>query len=163
MQSISILDAFRALDDICDDEIKQDLIKVKHNKKLKESVETIDISGRDMYDKGQAYFYARTGDHVDINGKKYEIAQDDTHKIGYSDEILLKDLESGETTLIAKKDFIKDAQLLKEEECKEEVIKEDKEPELPSEVTIDVHSLVDDDVDLEGDDYNLEQFHISYH
>ena len=153
-ESISILDAFRALDDICDEEIKQDLIKVKHNKKLKESVETIDISGRDMYDKGQAYFYARTGDKVDINGKKYEIAQDETHKIGYSDEILIKDLETGETSLIAKKDFIKDAQLLKEE-CKEEVIKEDKDQDklgLPREVTFKASEVALDTDDEDPSD-----------
>ena len=116
-KGISILDAFRALDDIGDEFVEEEIKVVKKNQQLKESKEVIklDISGNNMYDKGQAYFYARTGDHVDINGEKFEIAQDDTHKIGYSDEILLKNLKTGETTLIAKKDFIKDAQLLKEE------------------------------------------------
>ena len=135
MQGITILDAFRALDDISDDFVEKEVKRVKLNKTLKESKEehkeviSVDISGNNMYDKGQAYFYARTGDHVDINGVKFEIDQDDTHKIGYSDEILLKNLETGETSLIAKKDFIRDAQLLKEEceECKVEETCEVKE------------------------------------
>ncbi len=82
-----------------------------------EKIETIDISGSNMYERGQAYYYARTGDHVDVDGKKYEIIldKDGGHKIGYSDTLLLKDLESGEEIEISKKDFIEKAQLLKEE------------------------------------------------
>ena len=38
-----------------------------------------------------------------------------------------------------------------------ESLKEEKEEELPKEVTIDIHSLVDDDIDLSGDDYNLDE------
>ena len=115
---ITILDAFKSLEDIDDIQIEPTLKKIKEHKAkpIKESVETIDISGRDMYDKGQAYYYARTGDHVDYNGKKYEIVMDKDggHKIGYSDTILLKG-EDGKTIEVAKKDFIKDATLLKEE------------------------------------------------
>ena len=131
-KGISIVDAFMALEDIDDEVVAQEVKTIKRNKALKESLKEekkvikLDISGDNMYDKGQAYFYARTGDHVDINGVKYEIIEDREHKIGYSDEILLKNLETGETTLIAKKDFIKDAQLLKEEceDCKEEKVEE---------------------------------------
>lgn len=115
---ITILDAFKSLEDIDDIQVEPTLKKIKEHKAkpIKESVETIDISGRDMYDKGQAYYYARTGDHVDYNGKKYEIVMDKDggHKIGYSDTILLKG-EDGKTIEVAKKDFIKDATLLKEE------------------------------------------------
>ncbi len=132
-KGISIVDAFMALEDIDDEVVAQEVKTIKRNKALKESLKEekkvikLDISGDNMYDKGQAYFYARTGDHVDINGVKYEIIEDREHKIGYSDEILLKNLETGETTLIAKKDFIKDAQLLKEGcvDCKEEVEEDD--------------------------------------
>ena len=93
-KGISILDAFRALDDISDEFVEEEVKVVKKNQQLKESLKEdkevikLDISGDNMYDKGQAYFYARTGDHVDINGEKFEIVQDDTHKIGYSDEMV---------------------------------------------------------------------------
>ena len=95
-KGITIVDAFKALDDISDDVVKEEVKKVSRKKRIKESLKEdkkvikLDISGDNMYDKGQAYYYARTGDHVDYSGKKYEIAQDDTHKIGYSDTILLK-------------------------------------------------------------------------
>ena len=118
MAGITIYDAFKALDDISDDVVKDEVKKVsqKQPKKLKESVETINISGNDMYDKGQAYYYARTGDHVDYDGKRYEIImdKDGKHKIGYSDTILLKG-DDGETIEVSKKDFIDGATLLKEE------------------------------------------------
>ena len=125
VKGITILDAFKALDDISDDVIKEDVKKIKtKSKKLKESkdkehIETIDISGNNMYDKGQAYYYARTGDFVDYNGKRYEIVMDKDggHKIGYSDTILLKG-EDGKTIEVAKKDFIEGATLLKEDVCK---------------------------------------------
>lgn len=124
VKGITILDAFKALDEISDEVIKDEVKRVsittkkklkESKKKLKESVETINISGDDMYDKGQAYYYARTGDFVDYNGKRYEIVvdKDGGHKIGYSDTILLKG-EDGEVIEVAKKDFIKNATLLKE-------------------------------------------------
>lgn len=37
------------------------------------------------------------------------------------------------------------------------VIKEEDELKLPREVAIDIHALVDDDIDLSGDDYNLDE------
>ena len=93
--------------------------------KHKEDAEvmTIDISGKDMYDKGQAYYYARTGDHVDYEGKRYEIVMDKDggHKIGYSDTILLKD-DDGHVIEVAKKDFIDGATLLKEDVAMTEAI-----------------------------------------
>ena len=118
-KGITIVDAFKALDDISDDVVKEEVKKVRktsQKKTIKESVETIDISGKDMYDKGQAYYYARTGDHVDYNGNKFEIVtdKDGGHKIGYSDTILLKG-EDGNTIEVSKKDFINGATLLKEE------------------------------------------------
>ena len=118
-KGITIVDAFKALDDISDDVVKEEVKKVRktsQKKTIKESVETIDISGKDMYDKGQAYYYARTGDHVDYNGNKFEIVTDKNggHKIGYSDTILLKG-EDGNTIEVSKKDFINGATLLKEE------------------------------------------------
>ena len=137
MQNYSILDAFKALEDINDDFVEKEIkvtnkkVTKQTNKALKESLKedkaeiiALDISGNNMYDRGQAYFYARTGDCVDINGVRFKILEDDTHKIGYSDEILLKNLATGETTLIAKKDFIKDAQLLNDcdESLKEEAM-----------------------------------------
>ena len=128
VKGITILDAFKALDDISDDVVKEEVKKITNKpKKLKESkdkehVETIDISGKNMYDKGQAYYYARTGDSVDYNGKKYKIVtdKDGGHKIGYSDTLLLKG-EDGKTIEVSKKDFIDGATLLKE--CDE--VKED--------------------------------------
>ena len=118
-KGITIVDAFKALDDISDDVVKEEVKKVRktsQKKTIKESVKTINISGKDMYDKGQAYYYARTGDHVDYNGKKFEIVMDKDggHKIGYSDTILLKG-EDGNTIEVSKKDFINGATLLKED------------------------------------------------
>lgn len=118
-KGITIVDAFKALDDISDDVVKEEVKKVRktsQKKTIKESVQTINISGKDMYDKGQAYYYARTGDHVDYNGKKFEIVMDKDggHKIGYSDTILLKG-EDGNTIEVSKKDFINGATLLKED------------------------------------------------
>lgn len=122
-KGISILDAFRALDDLEDAVVAKEVQVVRKNQALKESLKEskIDVARVDMYEKGQAYFYARTGDCVDINGTKFKIDEDDTHKIGYCDEILLENLETGEKSFVAKKDFIKDAQLLKEDcaTCKE--------------------------------------------
>lgn len=125
VKGITILDAFKALDDVDDVVVQDEVEKITEKKKLKESlkegrVETIDISGRDMYDKGQAYYYARTGDKVDFRGDKYTIVTDEKggHKIGYSDTILLKG-PNGKTIEVAKKDFIKDATLLKEEAIEE--------------------------------------------
>lgn len=125
VKGITVLDAFKALDDIDDVVIQDEVKKITSRNKLKESlredrVETIDISGRDMYDKGQAYYYARTGDKVDFRGNKYTIVTDEKggHKIGYSDTILLKG-QNGKTIEVAKKDFIKDATLLKEEAIEE--------------------------------------------
>ena len=125
VKGITVLDAFKALDDVDDVVIQDEVEKITSKKKLKESlkedrVETIDISGRDMYDKGQAYYYARTGDKVDFRGNKYTIVTDEKggHKIGYSDTILLKG-PNGKTIEVAKKDFIKDATLLKEEAIEE--------------------------------------------
>lgn len=124
VKGITILDAFKALDEIDDEVIKDEVKKVSRKKRIKESLKEdkkvikLDISGDNMYDKGQAYYYARTGDHIDYSGKKYEIAQDDTHKIGYSDTILLKG-EDGKTIEVSKKDFIRNATLLKECDIKE--------------------------------------------
>jgi len=119
VKGITIVDAFKALDDISDDVVKEEVKKVRktsQKKTIKESVQTINISGKDMYDKGQAYYYARTGDHVDYNGNKFEIVtdKDGGHKIGYSDTILLKG-EDGNTIEVSKKDFINGATLLKED------------------------------------------------
>ena len=130
MAGISILDAFKALDEISDDVVEKDVKKLSKGKKqIKESlkeekiekIETIDISGKDMFDRGQAYYYARTGDHIDYDGVKYELVldKDGGHKIGYSDTLLLKNLETGEVKEVSKQDFIKNAQLL-EESCKQE-------------------------------------------
>ena len=120
---MGLYDAFIALSDIDVEEVTKKTKKTtKVVKGLKESVdkgsiETIDISGKDMYEKGQAYYYAHTGDKVDYKGKKYEIItdKDGGHKIGYSDTLLLKDVESGEEIEVSKKDFISEATLLKEE------------------------------------------------
>ena len=118
-KGITILDTFKALDDISDEVVHDVVKRVTKSKKLKESkdkehIETIDISGKDMYDRGQAYYYARTGDTVDIDGVKYEIGQDDTHKIGYGDEIILINKDTREKSMISKKDFIEKAMLLDE-------------------------------------------------
>ena len=82
VKGITVLDAFKALEDISDDVIQDEVKRVSKKSKLKESKDAkvikLDISGNDMYDKGQAYYYARTGDHVDYNGSKFEIAQDDS-------------------------------------------------------------------------------------
>ena len=122
---MGLFDAFVALSDI-DVEVVAKKQPVKKVKKLKEAlneksepeVMTINISGDDMYEKGQAYYYAHTGDKVDYKGKTYEIIVDKEgkHKIGYSDTLLLKDVETGEEIEVSKKDFIAEATLLKE--CK---------------------------------------------
>ena len=130
VKGITIYDAFKALDDISDDAVKEEVKKIINKpKKLKESVETIKISGDDMYDRGQAYYYARTGDHVDYGGKKYEIVMDKDggHKIGYSDTILLKG-DGGETIEVSKKDFIKGAALLRESQEDYYVLSDGKNP-----------------------------------
>lgn len=124
VKGITIADAFKALEDIDDIQVKDEVEKIQAKKKLKESLKEekkvikLDVSGDHMYDKGQAYYYARTGDKVDYRGNKYTIDQDDTHKIGYSDTILLKG-DDGKTIEVAKKDFVKDAALLKEEAIEE--------------------------------------------
>ena len=124
VKGITILDAFKALDDVDDVVVQDEVEKITEKKKLKESLKEdkkvikLDVSGNNMYDKGQAYYFARTGDKVDFRGNKYTIDQDDTHKIGYSDTILLKGVD-GKTIEVAKKDFIKDATLLKEEAIEE--------------------------------------------
>ena len=112
-----LMDAFKALEDVVDEVVEEKKFN-KVNKTLKESVETINISGDDMYEKGKAYYYAHTGDTVtlDDESKKYMIIQDKDggHKIGYTDTLLLKDLQTGEQIEISKKDFISKAQLVKE-------------------------------------------------
>lgn len=125
---MNILDAFKSLEDIDDIEVKPVAKKKVISKTLKESVNEekkvikLNISGDDMYEKGQAYYYAHTGDKVDYKGKTYEIIEDKEggHRIGYTDVLLLKDVETGEEIEVAKKDFIKEATLLKEgcKECK---------------------------------------------
>ena len=118
---MGLFDAFVALNDIDVEVVKKVEKKTKTPKVIKESlkegkVETINISGDDMYEKGQAYYYAHTGDKVDFKGKTYEIIVDKEgkHKIGYSDTLLLKDVETGEEIEVSKADFIKEATLLKE-------------------------------------------------
>ena len=121
-KGITILDAFKSLEDIDDEVVKEEVKKVSKPKVLKEGADnksknikkiTLDISGNNMYDRGQAYYYARTGDFVDFNGKRYEVAEDETHRIGYGDTILLKDAD-GNIIEVSKKDFIDGAMLLKE-------------------------------------------------
>lgn len=81
-----------------------------------EETESLGESGTDAFERGNAYFYARTGDYVDYDGRKLRIVLDDdgNHKIGYSDTILLRDEGSGETIEVSKEDFIDKAALLKE-------------------------------------------------
>lgn len=112
--------AFTSMDDIGDEEEAYiESLTNKRKKKLTEDVKSrtfeIDLTDKDKYEKGHAYSYARTGDKVDIDGKKYVITTDENgnHKIGYSDEIYLKD-ENGEIVKVDKKKFIKDATLLRE-------------------------------------------------
>lgn len=119
---MSLFDAFKALEEVADVEVevkpsKKKIIKESVNEKSKSKVMTIDISGKDMYDKGQAYYYAHTGDSVDYRGAKFTIItdKDGGHRIGYSDTLLLKNQATGEEIEVSKKDFIKDATLLKEE------------------------------------------------
>lgn len=64
------------------------------------------------FDKGQAYFYARTGDYVEIHGVQYRI-NEDAGKIGYSDMIGLTEVKTGKHTQISKKEFVKEARLYK--------------------------------------------------
>lgn len=125
---MGLFDAFVALSDI-DVEVVAKKQPVKKVKKLKEAlneksepeVMTINISGDDMYEKGQAYYYAHTGDKVDYKGKTYEIIVDKEgkHRIGYSDTLLLKNVETGEEIEVSKKDFIAEATLLKESKVTE--------------------------------------------
>lgn len=65
------------------------------------------------FEKGQAYYYARTGDKVDIGGEVF-IINEDAGKIGYTDVIGLTNAKTGRTTQISKQDFIKEARLLKD-------------------------------------------------
>lgn len=124
-----MMDAFKALENI-DDELVAPIKRVINKDKkvneskesgnakkvVKEKIEKIDISGKDMYERGKAYYYAHTGDIVDIDGKKFKIDQRE-HKIGYGDTIDLIDLESNKPTTISKEDFVVKAQLL-DENCK---------------------------------------------
>ena len=84
MNRVSLVGGMRGIDD----EVVEEKKFNKVNKTLKESVETINISGDDMYEKGKAYYYAHTGDTVtlDDESKKYMIIQDKDggHKIGYT-------------------------------------------------------------------------------
>lgn len=65
------------------------------------------------FEKGQAYYYARTGNKVDINGEVF-IINEDAGKIGYTDVIGLTNVKTGRHTQISKQDFIKEARLLKD-------------------------------------------------
>jgi len=125
-----MMDAFKALENIDDELVAPKRIVINKDKKVvnesksgnakkvikEEKIETIDISGKDMYERGKAYYYAHTGDVVDIDGKKFRIDHRE-HKIGYGDTIDLIDLETKELTTISKKDFIEKAKLL-DESCK---------------------------------------------
>lgn len=113
--------AFTSVDDYVDEEMEY-IKKLKQKKsgivrEAKSRKSEVDLSGDDRYEVGNAYFYARTGDRVDIDGVKYEISTDEdgNHRIGYSDELYLKDVETGETKKFSKDDFIAKARLLKEE------------------------------------------------
>jgi len=89
---------------------------------LREAKETtFDISEDGMFDRGNAYFYARTGSKVDLDGKEYTVTTDEegNHRIGYSDTIYLKDAD-GNVTTVSKAEFIEKATLLKEEAKPEE-------------------------------------------
>ena len=125
----TMLNAFKALEDI-EDELVAPVKRVVNKSRVvneakqpvkEERIETIDISGKDMYDKGKAYYYAHTGDKVDYKGKTYVIIMDKDggHKIGYSDTLLLRDVETREVIEVSKEDFIKEATLLKEEKVDE--------------------------------------------
>ena len=65
------------------------------------------------FEKGQAYYYARTGNKVDINGEVF-IINEDAGKIGYTDVIGLTNVKTGRHTQISKQEFIKEARLLKD-------------------------------------------------
>lgn len=65
------------------------------------------------FEKGQAYYYAKTGNKVDINGEVF-IINEDAGKIGYTNVIGLTNVKTGKHTQISKQDFIKEARLLKD-------------------------------------------------
>lgn len=65
------------------------------------------------FEKGQAYYYAKTGNKVDINGEVF-IINEDAGKIGYTNVIGLTNAKTGKHTQISKQDFIKEARLLKD-------------------------------------------------
>lgn len=118
----AMLDAFKALESI-DDELVAPIKKVNNRAKLSESKKVInlDISGKDRYERGKAYYYAKTGDVVDIDGERY-IIDNREHKIGYGDIIDLIKVSTNEPTTITKDEFIVKAKLLDEELLKEEPV-----------------------------------------
>lgn len=126
-----IIDAFMSLEQVKDIEIKP---VVRKRKKARESLADgprkeflIDISGNDMYEKGQAYYHARTGSMVELDGKKYVVTTDDdgNHRIGYTDTIYLMDPETKEKRTVSKSEFIKGATLVKEERGRKDESMED--------------------------------------
>ena len=119
--------AFMSMDDMVDEE-EEYIKKLQREQRAKhlrvnEAVEKktpMKFDDNERTKQGNAYFYARTGDVVDVDGSEYEIITDEegNHRIGYSDEIYLKDTETGDVRVIDKEEFIEKARLLEDEERK---------------------------------------------
>ena len=134
LSSSDIDDAEEALDESCKnesvserDDIDADADDKKEKAKAEDekAIDDADADRDDKLDESEnvsAYTYARTGDIVEIDGKKYQIDWRD-HKIGYSDIIDLIDLETKEPITISKEDFIAKAKLVesKDNDCLEEL------------------------------------------